>query len=425
MQPSSVFFLLIQLFLSLVFIQIFSPIVEKLKAPKVFAEILAGLLLGPSCFKLIAPEVYSLIFTSNIQSNVAFAAIQELGLLLLMFCSGLEVQLLIKGKERKLALLAGVLGVAIPFGLALGASDYLNLGNLLGANGNLNTLKYFFAICCSITSIPVISRIFMDLLLIQTKFATTCLSIALIEDLILYLIMALTVHFVSTDKAPSYLDLINVSRGSSLDLCLHLLLTLGMFVACFKLFPILILRFKRISFLKKIFSNYLTFSFIILLFVSILCFYLGIPSFLGPFLAGIIVAKTPLQNSEHILHLKKFSFSTFVPLFFVGIGLKIDLVHNFDYFFFMVFILFSSVIKTLGVTASGLVVKMKMKDALNLGFALNARGGPGIVLASIGFGTKLINESFYVTLVLTAIFTSWFAAYWLDLRRSQIELFKH
>lgn len=424
MLQNSMFFLLIQLFLSLLCIQFFSPLFDKLKAPRVFAEIFSGLILGPTIFKNISPYFYQLIFESNQQSLIAFSGIQELGLLLLMFCSGLEVELLTKDKEKSVSLYAGLLGVAIPFAVALSCANLFHLQDVLGENGDITSIKYFFAVTCSITSIPVISRIFIDLKLIHTRFANLCLSIALIEDLILYVIMALFIRSSSASSALSYLNYINIEKGSTPELALHVFITCSMIFFCFRIFPSIILKVKEYSYIKKIFSNYLTFSFLILLFVSIVSSYIGIPSFLGPFLAGIIVARTPLQNSEHLLHIKRFSFSTFIPLFFVGIGLKLDLFHYFNFSFFIIFIIFSSIIKILGVTFSGVMSKIKFKDAANLGFTLNARGGPGIVLASIGLSSKLINHSYFVTLVLAAILTSWFAAFWINFNRKHVESFK-
>ena len=423
MQQSSVFFLLIQLFLCLALIQMLSPLFEKLKAPKVFAEIMSGLILGPTILKNFAPAFYDTVFISNHDALIAFSGIQELGLLLLMFCSGLEVEILTKGKERSLSFITGFLGVLFPFLIAYFLSGLFHIENLSGELGDLTSLKYFFAISCSITSIPVIARIFMDLDLIKTKFANICLSIALVEDLILYAIMALFITLGTSSSTPSYLHFLSITKGSMLEISLHMILTIITIVACFKLFPYIIFKVKDLPLLKKIFSNYLAFSFLVLLVVTIFSIYLGIPSFLGPFLAGIIVGKTPLQNSEHLEHIKRFSFSTFIPLFFVGIGLKLDLLHSFDITFFLLFLAFSSLIKISGVTLSGLISKMKMKDAKNLGIALNARGGPGIVLASIGLSSKLINESYFVTLVLAALITSWMAAFWLNIKRKQIESF--
>lgn len=423
MQQSSIFYLLVQLFLCLACIQVLAPIFEKLKAPKVFAEITAGLILGPTILKNISPEFYELIFHSNSNAAIAFSGIQELGLLLLMFCSGLEVEMLAKGKEKILSAVTGLLGVIFPFAIAYFLSGLFHIENLLGEHGDINSLKYFFAISCSITSIPVISRIFIDLKLIHTKFANICLSIALVEDLLLYAIMAMFISLGSKDSPPSYLDFINITKGSFLEIAIHVGLTALMIFACFRILPFIILKVKNFLFLKKIFSNYLTFSIIVLLFISILSIYLGIPSFLGPFLAGIIIGKTPLQKSEHLEHIKRFSFSTFIPIFFVGIGLKLDLFRSFDPAFFLIFFCFSSLIKISGATLSGIIARIKRSDAWNLGIALNARGGPGIVLASIGLSAKLINESYFVTLVLTALTTSWVTAFWLNYKRQQIESF--
>ena len=414
MQQIDLEFLLIQITFCLIAIQVCVFIFDKLNAPKVFGEIFAGIVLGPSCFGFFYPSWFQKIFVSNVVSVFAFKGLQELGLLLLMFCSGLEIQLLIKGRDRVTCVFSGLLGVVIPFGFALVFYNYINPTKIAGVNGADEGLKYFFAIACSITSIPVISRIFMDLQLMQTSFANLCISIAIIEDLVLYAFMAI---FIPSKNSSKFMA--SVTEGH--EILNHMISTISLVFIAYKIAPHILMRAKKIKLIQTIFKNYLTLSFIILTLFTVFSVWLGVPSFLGAFLAGIILGRTPFQKSEYFEHIKEFSFSTLIPIFFFGIGIKLDLIKSFNLAFFLIFLFLSSFIKVSGVTVASYFFKNSFKNSLNFGIALNARGGPGIVLASLGLSLGLINESFFVSLILTALITSWFAGHWLSTHRAEIK----
>jgi Kef-type K+ transport system membrane component KefB len=134
----------------------------------------------------------------------------------------------------------------------------------------------------------------------------------------------------------------------------------------------------------------------------------------GAFLAGIAIGMMPeevfaLAKSQ----VKSISFAVFTPVYFAVVGLKLDLIHSFDILFFLGFLLFSTALKGGGALAVGRWIKQKRLPSLNLAIALNARGGPGIVLATVAFDMGLISETFFVALVMTAIVTSLIAGFWL------------
>lgn len=134
----------------------------------------------------------------------------------------------------------------------------------------------------------------------------------------------------------------------------------------------------------------------------------------GAFLAGIAIGMMP----EEVFALakaqvKSISLAVFTPVYFAVVGLKLDLIHSFDILFFLGFLIFSTALKGGGALVVGRLIKQKRLPSLNLAIALNARGGPGIVLATVAFDMGLISETFFVALVLTAIVTSLIAGFWL------------
>ena len=110
----------------------------------------------------------------------------------------------------------------------------------------------------------------------------------------------------------------------------------------------------------------------------------------------------------------KVSFAFFIPVYFAIVGLKLDLVKSFSLRLLLIFVLGTCAIKILSVSLAGRLAGFRGLDLINLALTTNARGGPGIVLASVAFDAGIINATFYTTLVLAAVITSQIAGAWLD-----------
>ena len=110
--------------------------------------------------------------------------------------------------------------------------------------------------------------------------------------------------------------------------------------------------------------------------------------------------------------MKAFSLVFFTPIYFAIVGLKLDLLRSFDPLFFLGFFVFCCVVKSLATAVAGRLTTGDWLSTANLAAALNTRGGPGIVLASVAFDAGIIDERFFITMVLTAVVTSLFAGVW-------------
>jgi len=109
-----------------------------------------------------------------------------------------------------------------------------------------------------------------------------------------------------------------------------------------------------------------------------------------------------------------FALAFFIPIYFAMIGLGLDLVHGFSLVFFVGFLLAACVIKSISVYLGARAAGETSGSSLNLAVAMNARGGPGIVVASTAFAAGIISQPFYAVLVLLAILTSLAAGAWLE-----------
>jgi Kef-type K+ transport system membrane component KefB len=110
----------------------------------------------------------------------------------------------------------------------------------------------------------------------------------------------------------------------------------------------------------------------------------------------------------------KVSFAFFIPVYFAIVGLKLDLVRGLSWRMIAAFVIGSCLVKVLAMSLAGRFAGFRGLDLINLAITTNARGGPGIVLASVAFDAGIISPRFYTTLVIAAVLTSQMAGAWLD-----------
>jgi len=99
-------------------------------------------------------------------------------------------------------------------------------------------------------------------------------------------------------------------------------------------------------------------------------------------------------------------------LYFAIIGLRLDLIHHFDVLFSVRFLLFATTFAVLGTLFALRLAREDWLSSFNIAVAMNARGGPLIVLATVALELGIINQTFFVTLVLIAFATSLLAGSW-------------
>jgi Kef-type K+ transport system membrane component KefB len=262
-------------------------------------------------------------------------------------------------------------------------------------------LKIIMGIAVAVTSIPVISKIFIDLGIINTSFAKIVLATATLHDVILWVALAIATGLLSTTIV-SFSAIITT-----------VFITIIFFGLTILVMPKL-LRFSngfRYNLLIK--SSTSGYAILICFLFSAIASVLEVNIVFGAFLAGIVIGVMPHdQFGKAKEHIKDISLAFFVPIYFAVIGLKLDLIHHFDMLFFLGFLLFATTFQAIGTLIALKLAKEDWLSSFNIAVAMNARGGPGIVLATIAFDLGIINQTLFVTLVLIALVTSLLAGYW-------------
>src|SRR6201994_667364 len=170
------------------FAQLLGYLFVKLRQPKVVGEILAGVVLGPALLGRV-PAISHLMESAKHQGNI-LDFVYWLVLLLLMFLSGAETQQLFTREERREVGWLTIVGTGLPFLVGLAVGPWLIRPSLAGPNGNRASLIIILAVGVAVTSVPVVSKIFADLKILHTRFARLVLGVAVLEDIVLWLALA-------------------------------------------------------------------------------------------------------------------------------------------------------------------------------------------------------------------------------------------
>jgi Kef-type K+ transport system membrane component KefB len=401
MSNSDLTSILLLLLLLVALAQLLGYLFMKLRQPKVVGEIMAGVILGPAIVGRFSFASRILEATQHQANLLNF--VYWLGLLLLMFLSGAETQELFSREERREVGWLAIVGTGIPFVLALLLGPWLIGPTLAGPNGNRISLIIILAVGVAVTSVPVVSKIFADLKILHTRFARLVLGVAVLEDIVLWLALA-----VATALAGK--TVLNPRQMSY-----HLLTTVGFFGLGLTIVPRIVKRLNKSRFNIFAKQSPVAYAIAVLLAYCVVAGALDVSLVFAAFLAGFaVVHKKRRLFAEALDAIGKVSFAFFIPVYFAIVGLKLDLIRGLSLGMIGAFVFGSCLVKILSVSLAGRFAGFRGLDLINLAITTNARGGPGIVLASVAFDAGIISPTFYTTLDIAAVLTSQVAGAWLD-----------
>ena len=383
-------------------------IAERLKQPRIVGEIVAGILLGPFVLKVLAPAAYTKLFLFSPSAGTVMGFLYQLGLILLMFCSGAETRrLLAKENRRNTFLLLTVSDLAsFALVLGLGFAGLLPLHLLTGPAGQPTSTLLIAAIATAVCSIPVISRIFWDLGIMKTRFVSLILGYALLEDLALWVVLAFATALATAQK--------HVAGDVSWHVISTLIYTfIGLMVA-----PGLLKRLSNAGWNVLYKASPVGYAMAVLMTYCAVAAIFEVNLQFAALLAGygIVGGLYGTQRERFaapVDAIAKVSFGVFVPIYFGLIGHKLVFGRQFSFALLLAFLVGSSLISVFSAGLAAWLGGFRGLDIVNIAITTNARGGPGIVLASVAYDAGIINAAFYTTLVITAVITSQMAGAWL------------
>lgn len=390
----------------------FGYLAERLKQPRIVGEIVAGILLGPFALKLVAPGAFHEMFAFSPSANSVMGFLYQLGLILLMFCSGVETRrLLAKENRKKTVLLITVSDIgSFLFVLGIGALGLIPLARLTGSLGRPSGTLLIVAIGVSVTSIPVISRIFWDLGIMRTRFVSLLLGYAVLEDIALWVVLAFAMAMSKTES------LTGQHLGGTV--ATKVLSTFIYMIVAMVFMPMILRRLGRSRWNMLNNASQIGYIVFVLMAYCAIAAVTNVNLQFAALLAGYgvvggINGTERERLAEPLGAIAKVSFGVFVPIYFGLVGYKLVFGREFSWTVLLVFFFASSAI---AITTKALAARLggfRGLDVANIAITTNARGGPGIVLASVAYEAKLINAAFYTALVITAVVTSQICGVWL------------
>lgn len=383
--------LLLQLATMLLLARVFAEIAQKFKQPAVVGEIIAGIILGPTIMGMVGPDFFEFMFRSNPSANLALDGIVQMAVILLLFIAGLEVELHLVWAQGKSAVSISLLGLIIPF--VLGFIFPYFFPAFFGLAESQLLFSLFMGTAMSITALPVVVRILMDMNLFKTKMGMVIVAGAMVNDIIGWLIFSVILSFMGKSGNLSLISTIGITL-----LFTVFMLTVGKGL----LNKVLPWTNKKLAWPGGVLSLSMAFCFMLAAFTE----WLGIHAIFGAFLFGVALGDSDhlSEKAKEIIH--QFINNIFAPLFFVSIGLKINFITNFDIWLVLVIIIISFAGKIIGSGYGALISGYAKMDALAVGFGMNARGAMEIILGLIALENGLIDEKLFVALVVMALVTS-------------------
>lgn len=390
------------LFLLLFFAFIGGKLFELIKAPKVVGEIVGGMILGGSCIAYFFPDIFQSVFSAFPEEHKTLNIFYQLGLSFLMFSSGYSTSINITKKNVKNYALLFTGATIIPMMLAV-LFVGLFKNSFIGTANNTLAFTFVFIISVAITSIPVISKIFFDIGMMETKYSNMVLTVSTLQDLVLWILLNLSISLVETGTLEIWSFVITT------------LITVGLLVLA-KLIAVLVKKFNL-----SINKNVLPICFLVLFATIYALSKINVNIMYSAFIGGYLMRALLPEDNHEVEKIKDFAMSFFVPIYFALVGIQLDVINNFSLPRFLLFFVIAFGLEFIGTVMFMWFTKLKRKTVLSLGITMNARGGPGIVLATTAFAYGIINIEFFTVIILTTMLSSALAGYWLRAVKNDIQ----
>lgn len=365
----------------------------------VSGEILAGLLLGPSLLGAFAPGFMNSLFHPS--TRTIFVGLAQVGLVLLMFQIGLEFEFKAHlGKDRKPIFIISLVGLVLPF-----VSGYLAApwfwSHLEDPKPALLGFRLFFAVAMSITAIPILGRIFMELGLSHTRTAALTIGAAAIDDIAGWLVLGVISVMVKGEASAGWA----APRVAGLALYLALVFLLVR--------PLLKKAVARTLDRNGGLRLPSIAALLIVLFTSAaITSNLGVFAIIGGFVIGVALHDDRRFVDEWKLRVGPLVWAFFLPIFFAYTGLRTDIgtLHGWGGIGECALICaLAFVTKFGGAFLSSRLLGESTRSAATIGVCMNTRALMELIVLNIGFELGVLPRRIFTMLVIMAIVSTFMA----------------
>jgi Kef-type K+ transport system membrane component KefB len=369
-------------------------IAARLGIPLHVGELAVGIMIGPSLLGWLWPAGFEALFPPDAAARSLLDVVSWIGVIFLAIIAGVETRLGVLRKAGVVVVGGWIGGFGLPFlcGLAVGMATP---ARLVPAGTDRGVFALFLATAMSISAIPVIARILMDLRLSGTRVGMVILSAAIADDTVGWIVLAIVAGL-----AGGALELWPIART--------VLLTGAFVLGSLTLGRMLVDRAIGAS--RRLRAPYGELSLLLLVVFgfSALTQWIGVHLVLGAFVAAILIGRSPELDPEAVSAVRHIGLAFFVPFFFAYTGIKVDLttLQGGYLLFAAIAVVVACVSKVVGGGLGTRLAGLPPWEALAVGLGLNARGAMELVIAAIGLSIGVLNEPTYATIVIIAVLTT-------------------
>lgn len=390
------FFTLLQLVIIVIMGRVGGELATRVAQSRAVGEIIIGILLGPSLFGLLAPDMFQYVFKSS--SPQPMFILSQIGLVLLMFQIGLEFDFshLTAKDNRSAVMRIAATGIVLPFSLGFAFGYYT--APLLSPQANHLASGLFVATAFSITALPILGRIMMEFGMTRTKLGVIGISVAAITDVVGWLLLAVvTAVSMSSFSAGGFSKTLG---------------WLALYIAvCWLLVrPALHRVVKHSVVTEHRFSDNLLGLLIAAIFLSAMATYkIGIFAIFGGFMLGVLLHDQHEVVKAWRKKVGEFVNVFFLPIFFTYTGLRTN-VGSLDSWELWgwcgLLIVLATAGKLGGCYLAARWSGLTHAESKVIGIMMNTRALMELIIINVGYDLGVISQNVFTMLVLMAIFST-------------------
>ena len=394
----------LQLAVILLFCRIVGAITARLGQPQVVAEMIAGVLLGPSLFGLLAPETQAWLFpwdkTQHLRDTQSYLfPASQLGLALYMFIVGMEFRTDIIGKRLKSSIAVSVAGMAAPFVLGAGLGwVFFHHTELFPKKTTLMEAMLFLGASMCITAFPMLARIIHFKKLAGTTMGTVALGAGALDDATAWCLLAVVLASFDNDWTHAW---VNIGGGAGY-VALTLLVVRPMLA-----------RWKSLLVKDGARSEAgLVMGLALMALGAWFTDLVGLHAVFGAFVMGAAMPRGVVSR-DLIARIQPLTVALLLPLFFTysGLNTKIALLNTGFLWLMCGAVLVAAVLgKGVACWLAARATGISNREALGIGVLMNSRGLMELIIINIGLQRGVISEGLFATLVIMAVITTLMAS---------------
>lgn len=387
--------ILLQLVVVIVGARLVAELGRRFGQAGVVGEMLAGILLGPSLFGVLAPDAFAYVFVAS--NGPVFSGLAQIGLVLLMFQIGLEFKLAAAVAARRTVLLVSVLGIMIPFLLGGIASMYF-YAKLAEPRPEEMGFTLIFAVSMSITALPVLGRISAETGLDRTRAGAIAISAAAIDDVVGWSLLGAVTLLISGQFSIEWVG-VRVA-----GLC-----AVGA-LATFVLRPRLHRYFDRhLAVHDRLEHSGISLVLVLLFACALVTSLFGLHALMGGFILGVALHQHERFVAEWQARIGPLVIALFLPIFFAQTGLRTDvgsLGSGAEILQCGLICALAFVCKFGGGYLGARLAGESPRTASVLGTCMNTRGLMELIVLNVGFELGVLPRSLFTQLVYMAVLTT-------------------